>query len=472
MVLLNSSVPPPLDGFAFDQRSREIDLIHALCSLYTSYHVVDEMLDDINWPHESGRLVDVCCGDGSFLLRALRRLPLPKDDLSALDRVRGSEIHPGAVADARENIEELLRAQGWSPHFARQGAELVVTERDFLTDGPPPGEFRFQCTNPPYLRMPFIPPVLREVYCARLPKHAHGDMLHMFLDRACAMRPHDGLLAFVAADRFLFNEGTTALRKELGRHVDIEKLSRLDPSTTFYRPKRRVKNSLPRVHPVKLILVPRGSGKMPFTGEPISPDAFGRAPSVTAVPTISLETLATIRLAPWLGPRGLFVVDPDVAKTLTNADLVPAVDARDLTDRDVIDSAPRFALRLDPDREPTGAVREHLLANYHLMPRTWKRREFWRTPEPIRMPLDEPALLIPRIAKRLRVLRLKPGILPLNHQLTVVSASPTHSLDKIERALLSDISQQWVFENAPHLENGYLQLNTSLLRRLPVPVVT
>ena len=460
-----------LYSFDFDRRAAAVDSVHAQTSLYTSLSVVDELLTDLDWPNRPGRLLDTSCGDGAFLTRALERLPLAVDDLSSLQRVRGWEFHPGAAADARENVEALLVRHGWSVAVARQGAHEVVTEADFLTDGPPEGEFGIICGNPPYLRWAYTPDILRELYASRVPKHARADLLHAFLDRCSRLLPADGIMGFVAADRFLFNETAAVLRARLGDRLAVQHVSRLDPATSFTRPKRRVKGTPPRVHPVKIIFVPAGHGRgMPLTEAPVCPDDFGQQ-QADAGPTVPLNDIAIVRLAPWMGPEGIFVVTHDVAAKLVGADLVPAVDTDDVDpNKDVLGAPYRVALRTVKDTEPAPSVCAHLQREMHRMPERGRKATYWCPPEPITLPLDRPALLIPRIARRLRVVDLPAGIVPINHNLTVVNATEGVDLATLRTALTSSFCQQWITRNAPRLENGFLSITTTLLKRMPIRV--
>jgi hypothetical protein len=89
-------------------------------------------------------------------------------------------------------------------------------------------------------------------------------------------------------------------------------------------------------------------------------------------------------------------------------------------------------------------------------------------PEAITLPLDRPAILVPRIGKRIRAVRLPAGVLPVNHNLYVVAGQDVRSLDEIEGILLSEATQAWVARNAPRLEDGYLDIRAGLIRRIPV----
>jgi hypothetical protein len=177
-----------------------------------------------------------------------------------------------------------------------------------------------------------------------------------------------------------------------------------------------------------------------------------------------------VRLAPWLGPHGIFTIDAHQVGRFPDADLVPAVDSDDIDPAtDALRPATRYAIRTLKDREPIGAVRDHLQATMARMPKRGQKGRWWMPPEAITLPLDCPALLIPRIGRKIRTIRLEPGILPINHNLYVVSAGPDLSLEGIQEVLQSDETQNWVLRNAPPLENRYLDIRAGLLRRIPIP---
>src|SRR3546814_18308873 len=71
---------------------------------------------------------------------------------------------------------------------------------------------------------------------------------------------------------------------------------------------------------------------------------------------------------------------------------------------------------------PEEAVLHHLDQNLHAMSQRGKRIPRWLPPETFtgKLPLAVDAVLIPRIAKRLRPVLLPAGMLPINHNLVVV----------------------------------------------------
>jgi tRNA1(Val) A37 N6-methylase TrmN6 len=449
-----------------DTRSLAVDQLHAATALYTSTHVVTSLLDHLNWPNEPGNLLDPAAGDGSFILTALKRLD-PTTLRTNVDRIQGWEIHEGAAGDARYRVGKYLLQHGYSQTDAHRTANRIIVNKDFLTHGPAPKRFRFIAGNPPYLLFRRLPAFFQTIYKAQIPKYAIADILHSFVDACNNLLTSDGSIALICSDRILFNQNAAELRKTIGQTLGISHVARLDASTSFYRPKRRIRNSPPRVHPVSLVLSPLATGSFPLDGSPIFPDRIDRTDPTG--PT--LKDIAKVSIAPWLGPAGIFVITEDIATALADqgATLIPAVDTDDI-DRQTesIRPATRYAIHTRRKEQPVEAVSQHLLAQLHRMPKRGQNRCHWIPPETINLPLDKPSLLIPRIAKQLRAIPLPAGILPINHNLSVIQNTET-SLDEIRAILLSEESQAWIKRNAGRLENRYHSITTTLLRRLPVP---
>lgn len=454
-----------------DDRQSAIEALHAQTALYTSLGIVDDLLMRVGWPQRAQRLIDPSCGDGAFLERAIARLfatreTAPTSASQLAYRVQGWEIHRDAAAQARERIQTCLEGHGWPSSQAADAARAVVANRDFLTDGPGEDDrFDLVAGNFPYLRLANVPALLRDEYARTVPEYARADLLHSFLDRCARILTPTGEMVLVAADRFLFNVGAARLRAEIGRTFAIREMHRLDASTAFYRPKHRRAGTPPRIHPISIVLHPVERGGIPLTANPIYPGAETADDASVA----RLGEIAEVRLAPWLGPEGIFVVRGDVAATLPREALVPAVDTDDIVDGDVLGSPTRWAIQTTRDAQPDGAVARHLRASLDRMPPRGRRAEaWWLPPEPFhRYPLDRHALLVPRIAKRLRAIPLAPGVLPLNHNLSVVAGDPA-LLARIAAAFQSERVQAWIRDRAARLENGYLSITTTLLKQLPL----
>lgn len=442
-----------------------IDAVHQATAIYTADPVVDGLLDRVGWPYEGATLLDPSAGDGAFVRRALARLELAVDDIDEALRVRGYEMHAGAVQQARHLVATDLSARGWTPAIAADAAAQMILQGDFLLDRIE-GTYSLIVGNPPYLRFSKLPDVFKDLYGPRLNAWAAGDLLHAFLDRCVALLPPDGLIALVTADRWLGNETAGRLRASIGERVGLHYVRRLECESSFYRAKTRRSGTLPRVHPVEVILGPVESSRQRITAAPISPD--GESEPYTG-PTLS--DIATVRIAPWMGPLGAFVVDAETASQMPDGDWVPAIDTDDIDPTtDQLSVPRRFALRTRADREPEGRIKDHLLGRRAFLPKRALKAKWWQPPETINYSLERPYLLVPRIARRLRVIDVPAGTVALNHNLALVTDEGCgRSMAEIRALLLSPESQAWIVRNAPRLEDGFYSITTKLLRRLPIP---
>ena len=178
----------------------------------------------------------------------------------------------------------------------------------------------------------------------------------------------DGEILLVASDRFLFNLQASKLRAQIGATLAIDHVERLSAETAFYRAKRRARGEPPRIHPVALVLRrPSATSVARLGPEPFFPDA---GPPEDAQRT--LGDVADVRLAPWLGPMGIHVVDEVTARRLPSAHLVPAVDTDDIVDGR-LRTPSRFAIRTFANREPPPEILAHLAGQMHRMPARGRR---------------------------------------------------------------------------------------------------
>lgn len=453
------------DLFSSSPRDAAIDALHAATAIYTCEPVVDQLLDHVRWPSGDRTLVDTSCGDGAFLRRALARLLTRQPGISDADllhRISGWEIHPYAAEQARLRVAEVLGDHGYSPQHAARLAHFMVTCSDFLTAGPRAPSYDVVVGNPPYLRFCNVPEPLRCEYERVLPDYAQADLLHSFLDRCARVLRPGGELACITADRWLLNSSAARLREAIGRAFRLAHLERVDVASAFYRPKQRRAGSPPRVHPCAVVLsADRG---LAITQDPIYPGEGSRAPKT---PGPSLGDVARVRIAPWLGTPGIFLVDAATAASLPADALVPAVDTDDIRGG-VLTEPTRRAILTRPDIPPSQVVLDHLARTMHRMCARGRRTSPWLPPEPFHnFDLTEASLLVPRISKSLRPVMVPPGLLPVNHNISIVRAGDC-TLEEIALRLSSPEAEAWLSATAAPLENGYRSVTTRLLRSLPM----
>jgi tRNA1(Val) A37 N6-methylase TrmN6 len=450
-----------LDFGSDGQREQDIAAIHHATGFYTVVPEIEALLDRLGWPSEGERLLDPGAGNGGFLVAALRRLDLDRDDITtAVRRVRGYEFYRGAVAEARAAVRDHLAGRGWSAAAAQRAALLIVEERDFLLSPVPAGEFDLIAANPPYWRLVNLPTAYRIDYEAVVEPHARADMLFAYLQQSANIVATGGRIGLITADRWLLNEGSAELRRRLGRRFRVTDVHKLDAESAFYHAKERKAGTAPRVTPVSLILTQGKEGRA-LDGRPFQLD---EVPVVDGVP---LPELARIRLAPWLGPDGIFLVDAATRDRLPAEYLFPAVEPGDIGRDDVIRETRRWVIRTTRG-EPSAPVLAHLDSTLGRMPKGGRRVPRWLPPEPFagKLPVDQDAVLVPRIATHLRAIRLPAGVIPANHQLVVVSGLPV----PVMIAMLTDAAVQAQADAlSRRVDGGYQDYTAKMLRQLVIP---
>ena len=449
-------------NLAGDQHACDIDQIHRGTAIYTALPEIDALLDLLEWPARGERLLDPGAGNGGFVVAALARITMPENDIdTAVHRVRGYEFHPGAAKTARAAVANHLINRGWNIGTASAAADRIIETKDFLLS-PVPCGFDIVAANPPYWRiLSHLPPEspYRCEYESKIPAHAKADLLYAYLQRSVDIVAPGGRIGLVTADRWLLNSGSAELREKIGAKYSVLDIKRLASSSAFYRPKSRSKGTPARVHPVSLILTPSLEGR-PLTREPFQID------EMPEVEGSALSEIAHIRLAPWLGPEGIFVVRHK--GDLPDHRLVRCVEPDDIDpNTDTIKSSTRWAIATDTEM-PEDAVLRHLDKNLHAMSQRGKRTPRWLPPETFsgKLPLPVDAVLIPRIAKRLRPVLLPAGMMPINHNLVVVSGLPA---DQLIKMLNHPAVQKQAEAQSLRLENGYRSFTATLLRRLIIP---
>ena len=390
--------------------SGDVQAIHDGTAIYTSQPEIEKLLDQVDWPASGGALLDPGCGNGNMVVTALTRLRPAPGDMASVRRIHGIEFHKPSACEARQRCMAILMECGWNPGSAKTVAEEMITCRDYLQN-PPRDTWDIVLSNPPYWRRARLPAGYRTAFDACVPKYASADMLHAYLAQITHNVAPGGIMALITSDRWLTNSGAARLREHLGADFRVSYIERLDSKSAFHRPKKRIKDSPPRVHAVSMILGSKGRllGSEPFVVE-----------SLPAVDGVPLPDLVSIRLAPWLGPDGIFLVDaPD---RVPGATTVPCVMPKGIDPaNDQILEPTRWAL-VTGDEKPGSEVIKHLESQMARMPERGRRSQLWQPPERFdhHLPLATEGILVPRIAKTLRAVPLPAGMLPINHSLVVV----------------------------------------------------
>ena len=211
-----------------------IDEIHRRCGIYTRLDVVSRILDEVGWCPDRdlllSRLLEPSAGDARFvaeaarrLLERARRMGVKPTLASFRDRILAFEFHEATARLARSEVAEVLRVGGLHPATAAALARQWIRIGDFLLSKAPDEAFTHVVGNPPYIRWSKIPPALRSVYDAVVPRTmVGGDLFVPFLDRSLDWLAPQGRCGFLCSDRWRYMAFGNGFREKWLPRLDVE----------------------------------------------------------------------------------------------------------------------------------------------------------------------------------------------------------------------------------------------------------
>lgn len=407
-------------------------------------------------------LLDPGCGDGVFIdavirhLRA-RRLPLP--------RIVGIELDPTRAAAARTRFEAI--------------PEVEIRETDFLAADH--GAYDFVIGNPPYVSITGLSLHERERYRARF-QTARGrfDLYGLFFEQALRLLSPQGRLVFITPEKFLYVESAAALRACL-RRFSISELD-FQAEATF----------ADLVTYPLVTTIDRGPDRGPTrvrdrSGEQRTVTLLGSEGWWAAVQGTDLPshtaTLADVtrRISCGVatGADSVFVVPDDDLPVELAPFSHPTLSGRQIRPDGSMHRSARLLApydasgRLLPEAE-LGALGRYLgdpSRRARLEARTCTARKPWYAFHdnlPLR-DLLRPKLLCKDITERpFFVLDERGDVVP-RHSVYYVVPAEEWQLVPLAEFLNSGEAVRWLSANCQRAANGYLRLQSHVLKRLPVP---
>lgn len=180
--------------------------------------------------HPGDIVLDPSCGDGEFLVEAVRFLAgrVEAPDRAGLARelcrrIVGMDVQPEAVAQARERLAEAIRELcGIRPpdeqiHVLCRSALELPTRDALAREVLPPVGRLLVLGNPPYVEAKRLPAATKAELRARYPAATSGAPdLYVYFLHACLSWLRDGdRLAFVLPNKVLVNSNAREVRESL-----------------------------------------------------------------------------------------------------------------------------------------------------------------------------------------------------------------------------------------------------------------
>lgn len=433
----------------------------------TPAEVVDLMVSrlfEVKPPSPDHLLLDPGCGTGEMIEGVLRWC---ERERMGPPRMIGVELHPGRAAEARSRFQGI--------------PSVEIVEGDFLEGTWPAADYVLG--NPPYVPITQLSEAEKARYRDRFAT-ATGrfDLYLLFFEAGLRVLRAGGRMVFITPEKYLSVGSARALRKMLARHWVREVVLVAEdsfPGLITY-PAVTVVDVRPARGATR-VLLRNGSEQtvaFPESGASLAGLIHGRSDSVEDGPTLA-DVARRISCGVATGADRIFVQPTDHLAEELKRFAFPTMAGRQLdpeTPPQPVDSMlvpyHRSGALMEP--EALGALGDYLAQpdrRKALLARTCARRKPWyafhETP-----PLDDllrPKLLCKDIAQEPYFWMDEAGEIVPRHSVYYIVPHDPEDLRPLADFLNGEYAREWLKAHAQPAANGYRRLQSTVLRRLPIP---
>jgi adenine-specific DNA-methyltransferase len=417
-------------------------------------------------PASDALVLDPGCGHGEFIDGVIRwcakhRVGVP--------RIVGIESNPKHVDVARARFGKC--------------ASVEIRDSDFLTDGQPE-MYDFILGNPPYVPITELSEREKQHYRERF-ETATGrfDLYLLFFEQALKLLNPGGRLVFITPEKFLYVETAQALRKILARK-NVEEIRLINEATfaelVTYPTITTISNEVSRQSSTLAILRNGSEVKIvpPSDGSSWLPIIMGHNGHSRGL-TLE-EVCLRVSCGVATGADDVFVKVADDVPANLRRFAYPTIAGREMGDfNDGLDSRKLILIPYDLDGTLISEDRLGKLGDYlsqpaircQLMRRTCVRRKPWyafhETP-----PLNDmrrPKILCKDITEQPKFWVDQKGKLVPRHSVYYIVPRDTAAIESLCDYLNSKFVGEWLQSHCQRVANGFLRLQSHILKRLPVP---
>jgi hypothetical protein len=459
-------------------------------------------------------LLEPACGEGAFLIPAVKRLmqvlDRSKGELSDLkSAIRAFDIDSSHVTSTKRSLVSLITSYG---HGIDETIALVdgwISEGDFLLAGI---DVRFDVIvgNPPYIRIEQIAPELQVEYRRRFVSiYDRADLYVAFIEKSLTLLEPNGILSFICADRWILNRYGAPLRNivtsnfHLTTYIDLHHASPFTsdviayPSIFVISPGATKAVNVFKISTADVMECEqvRRSLKENIEGRESENHSVydswfkGDEPWTLSSPDqlkilrllehkfhpIEDDGTTKIKIGVATGNDELYIVSKKAP--IEKSRLLPLVMRADLQQGNVVNSG-RFVINTFEDSDGVINLEHYPKLNAYLEKHADKilerhvakknARGWFRTIDRVYPKyVTKPKLLIPDIAGANEV-TFDPGNYYPHHNLYYV-VSETWDLEVLGGLLSSKIALFFVWSYAVKMRGGYLRFQAQYLRRIRVP---
>ena len=433
----------------------------------TPARIVDQMVDLLfcdAQPTRESVILDPGCGQGAFIEGIVRwcqrnRSPIPC--------IVGIESDPRHFEVARSKFESRRT--------------IEIRKQDFLRTKA--GLYDFIVGNPPYVPITALSEEEKAAYRLRFSTAVERfDLYLLFFEQALKSLRAGGRLAFVTPEKFIYVSTAARLRRLLALR-DVELIKLIDEATfgelvtyptisviSNRPPRHRTKVTLRNGDKVRVILPSDGSSWLPVFRPHNSPTSDMRLEDICIRVSCGVAT----------GADSVFVKETASLASGLRAFAYPTIAGRELSPANG-SLRRRYSIIVPYSRdgkllsiEQLGPLKPYLLSpalRSKLLQRTCVARKPWysfhETP-----PLSDilrPKLLCKDITAHPNFWTDATGELIPRHSVYYIVPKEPSQLEKLCQYLNSEEVRTWLTAHCQRAANGFLRLQSHVLKEIPVP---
>jgi hypothetical protein len=203
--------------------------------VYTPQWLVSRILDEAGYVGEAigqWRLLDPACGDGQFLVEAVRRIQstLPQEKWeNAFASLEGWDIDENALNICRDRLNALIAPKTfpWKLQKVDSLTQYGLTSAS--------AKYDIVVGNPPYIRIQHLPASYKRflqknfIFCRR----GSTDVYLAFFELGLSLLTQEGRLAFITPNSYLYTDAGRDFREYILSHRLLCKIIDFDSQQVF-----------------------------------------------------------------------------------------------------------------------------------------------------------------------------------------------------------------------------------------------
>jgi len=435
--------------------------------VYTPQHVVDLMVEKLfklRDPKPSDLVLDPGCGYGAFVEGILRWC---KRKRVVPPEILGLEKDSRLLAETKESLGDK--------------GKVKLLEQDFLLEESIP-RADFVIGNPPYVRLERLSVSERKIYRSRF-KTAFNrfDLYILFFEKALKSLTSSGRLVFITPEKFEYTLSSGPLRRFMATNYHVEEIHHIEEdafkSLVTYPTITTINRGIKGLTRVVLRDSSSFITRLPSDGSPWTPQIRGKNEVLEFDATLE-DVCERISCGVATGKDEVFVVPQSQVTDELRLFAYPTVRGEQLTFRG-IKSEDVILVPYDekgcllPESQ-LGIFLNYLIRYKDVLAsrycvRRGKREWYAFHENPPMKDMLKPKILCKDIAKEPRFLLDEKGELIPRHSVYYAIPKNAEMLPVLLNFLNSSQVKEWLEANCQRAANGFLRLQSSVLKRIPIP---